>query len=480
MTRVRLACALVAALVAGCSAEEDGARPHVLVVVVDTLRADALGVYGSSVGDSPELDAFAETASVYSRASTPRAKTNPAVASLMTGTYPPEHGVRDLSTPLPVDLPTLAESFRDAGYRTVGIVGNYVLGAERSGLDRGFDRWIEEWPDVGDRSAPATSVPERRAPSLTDAAVEALSLAEAGPLFLYLHYMDPHGPYDPPEEHRVEAAAPRPIEVPEAPNRWRPFSLAEKNVPEHAYLDDGRIDASVVRALYRGEVRTVDRELGRLFRELESRGLRENTVVVVTADHGESLGEHDYWFEHGKHAYEATTWVPLMIAGPLKLDPTRLDANVSLVDVAPTLRAELLGAELPNTDDPRGASLGPAGSGSLSPVYSEKAEGNDQSRTMQIDAVRHGRWKLVRRFTTIDPGAAQKRPILADELYDLETDRLEQVDLSQAEGAQLPGLIQELMRWRAFDDAHEDAPERPFTSEELEHLRAMGYLGDAR
>ena len=85
MTRVRLACALVAALVAGCSAEEDGARPHVLVVVVDTLRADALGVYGSSVGDSPELDAFAETASVYSRASTPRAKTNPAVASLMTG-----------------------------------------------------------------------------------------------------------------------------------------------------------------------------------------------------------------------------------------------------------------------------------------------------------------------------------------------------------------------------------------------------------
>ncbi|MEX1026109.1 MAG: sulfatase [Planctomycetota bacterium] len=453
-----------------CGDAAPGERPNVVLIVVDTLRADALGAYGSETGDTPVLDGFAKEAVVFERASTPRAKTNPAVASLLTGTYPPEHGVRDLGRPLPARLPTLAEAFRDAGWRTAAIVGNFVLTRERSGFDRGFESWTETLPDSAGGEG---GVPERRAPSLVDGALEQLDAFGDAPFFLYLHAMDPHGPYEPPLVHRVVSGVAEPLEPPHPPVRWQTPTVAERNVPAEARLADGRIDTAAVREAYRGEVRFVDAELGRLFAELDRRGLTDDTIVVVTADHGESLGEHAYWFEHGLHAYEATCHVPLMLRVPARPSERR-DDPASLVDVAPTLAAQV-GLEQRFGDERtefRGRDLFAS---VATRSFSEKAEGADLARALQIDAVRDARWKLIRRFALDDVG---RRRLLAEELFDLEHDVQELVDLIAVPGtAPLAELRAALDAWRAFDDRFDDAPERAADEDELARLRAMGYLG---
>src|SRR6185295_17879839 len=197
---------LLVAAAAGCG--RSGPAPHgpnVLLIVVDTLRADRL-----TSRTMPALDRFAQGALRCSHAESPRAKTTPAVASLLTGLYPHDHGARDLTTPLPEPVPTLAEAFQRAGWTTAAIVGNFVLRHDFTRLSRGFDTWVDDLPDAS--GVPPDDVPQRRARSLTDGALVALGLqpppaapaAEPGrPWFLYLHYMDPHGAYDPPAEHRL-------------------------------------------------------------------------------------------------------------------------------------------------------------------------------------------------------------------------------------------------------------------------------------
>jgi arylsulfatase A-like enzyme len=363
----RAAAALLFA--AGCSPAPE--RPSVLLIVVDTLRADHVSAYGYERDTTPRLAEFAAGGALVLRASTPRAKTTPAVVSLLSGLYPHDHGVRDLAQPLAPGIPLLPEAFARAGYATAAIVGNYVLTDARSGLARGFRQWVEDLPDA--RGVPPDDVPERRAASVTDGALVALGLAPpppagapgphlaaaapGAPVFLYLHYMDPHGAYDPPLEHRVFApgAVERvPAEGELPPHPIQRLQVAEYNVPAEARLPDGRIDAARVRALYDGEIHCVDAEIGRLLAALEAAGRLEHMLVVVTADHGESLGDQRYYFEHGFYAYESTCHVPLLVRGP-GIAPGRLEADVSLVDLAPTL-LEL--CDLPALAPPPGARPG--------------------------------------------------------------------------------------------------------------------------
>ena len=476
--RGRFAAVLITLCLANCARPVD--RPNVLLIVVDTLRADhtTFGGYGRET--TPRLGTFAEGAAVFSHAQTPRAKTTPAIASLMTGVYPHDHGVRDLASPLAPGVPVLAEAFERAGYRTIGIVGNYVLTDRRSGLARGFRMWVEDLPDLV--GVPPHQAPQRRAASLTDGALVALGLeAAAGPdapgpalagvapdrpWLAYLHYMDPHGAYDPPAEHRrFEAGAPDRIpaegELPEHPIQRR--MVADYNVPEEARLEDGSVDAARVRALYDAEIRYVDAEIGRLLDRLEAAGMLENTLVVITSDHGESLGEHRYWFEHGFYAYEATCRIPLLVRGPgVQSGPRSTD--VSLVDLAPTL---LEWCDLPAlgragaADRPRGVSRADllrdasASPREPRPVFSEKTERQDLSRTVQIKAVRLGDWKLIGRYTHLDvPGSNQRRSrLLSEELYDLRADPMEGANLIQAPPAEAPlaRLRAELVRFSEAD-----------------------------
>jgi len=428
-----LVLSLVLSLVA-CS--RTPARPNVLVITIDTWRADRLSAAGFPRPVTPELDRLAAESLRFTHVSAPRAKTTPSIASLFTGLYPHEHGARDLLMPLAPTFPLLAERLRAAGWSTAAIVGNFVLRDDFAGLARGFDSWTEDLPDAA--GVPPENVPQRSARSLTDGALVALGLRQpqpgdaAGPMrsavrdgepwFLWLHYMDPHGDYAAPPEHRIfERATPEwiPPAPPPAPDGLNRRWIAEYNVPAGARAADGRIDAARVRDQYDAEVHYADAEIGRLLSALRARGELENTLVVVTSDHGESLGEQDYWFEHGRNVSEATVRVPLIVRWPELLAgrlagrpaPGVRGGDVSLCDVAPTI-LELLGLAAlapPEADTVvRGTSrlaLWRTDDTAPHPVFSEKVDRDELQGAVQSKAVRIGDWKWIRRFAHV-PGAA--------------------------------------------------------------------------
>lgn len=495
---------VLAALACACS-PGDRPRPNVLIVTIDTWRADRLSFLGSPRATTPCIDAFAKKALVLARADTPRAKTTPAIASLMTGLYPHEHGVRDLFTPLGVRVPTFAERLRDAGWRTGAIVGNYVLQSRLSGLERGFDQWTEELPQT--QGVPPDGVPQRTARSLTDGALAALGIEDASahdggprasfvrdgaPWMLWLHYMDPHGSYDPPAEHRVFRSD---VAEPLDPASVRPGALADYNVPVEARLADGLVDAARVKDLYDGEVRFVDAEIGRLLDRLRASGMLANTLVVIAADHGESLGEHGYWFEHGRDAYDACCHVPLLVRFPDGAKDGasgRSDADTSLVDVAPTLLdwlgLEPLAPKSSSVDDAtkpvRGRSLLSTWLGKdKAPhvVFREKVDAGDAERAIQHKSARLGAWELVVRYArVVDDGKSVLR-VLSEE-------RLAGADAIGAttRSAELPPgaesiLRAELARFVACDPrlaelAEELARARAAVDPEtLRKIEALGY-----
>ena len=464
----RRAC-LVLVLCACAPAGGEGPRPNVLLVTIDTLRADHLSCYGYARATSPHLDALAAECLLFEDASTPRAKTTPAMASLLTGLYPHSHGVRDLTAPLGSGPRLLQEVLGERGYATGAIVGNYVLTNARAGLARGFDTWIEELPEV--RGVPPDAVPERTARSLTDAALAALDDPAFGrgpaPFFLWLHYMDPHGAYAAPDEHRVFEPGPArwvPREDELEPSALHRLRVADYNVPAGARVD-GRVDAARAIAEYDAEIRYVDAELGRLWEHLRAGGLLEKTLLIVTADHGESLGEQRYWFEHGAYAYQSTCRVPLLVRWPAALEGPerragRVREPVALVDLAPTLLAALelgdaLGLDAAGDSGPVGRSfLGLLDGEPRSPlVYLEKVERADLEGAVQIKAVRVGAWKLVRRYAHATRAGERELVLLSDELYDLARDPLEEQDLAGAPpaGAPLAELEAELLRFTAAD-----------------------------
>ena len=484
---MRAVAAVLLALLA-CACARKLQPPNVLLVTVDTLRADHVGSYGYARDTTPNLDALAAEGLRFTRAGSPRAKTTPAMASLLSGTYPHEHGVRDLASPLAPELPLFAESLRRAGYGTGALVGNWVLGDARSGLARGFELWSEWLPDtVG---VPPHDAPQRGARSLTDGALVALGLAEppddpafeprralvreGRPWFLWLHYMDPHGAYDPPQETRVFAsdAVERLPEIDESEvSRAQPPHVprvADYNIPPEARLEDGGVDVARVRDLYDGEIRYVDRELGRLVDALRAAGLLDDTLLVVTADHGESLGEHRYWFEHGMYAYETTCRVPLIVRTPRRAGEAAPQGvrggEISLVDLAPTILDLLDLPPLPGAppelrEAPRGRSrraLLDSDQPASAPIFCEKVERAERAGVVQSKAVRLGDWKLIRRYAARDDPAHRSQRelvLLSEELFDLAADPLEATNLAGAPPAAAPldSLRRELERFTRAD-----------------------------
>jgi arylsulfatase A-like enzyme len=513
-----LLCALLL-LAPGCARQR--AKPNILLIVVDTLRADHVGAQGERASLTPHIDAFATECVVFSHAQSPRAKTTPAVSSLMTGLYPHDHGVRDLTTPLGGHVPVWAEVMKTGGYRTGAIIGNFVLQAKLSGLARGFDMWIEDLPDAG--GVPPSDVAMRRATSMTDGVLCALGLGEgsadgAGPArafvrdgqpwFLWAHYMDPHGAYDPPAIQRqaaldnadlgeIRVPQPEDPQLSDLHKRW----VADYNITDESRLADGSIDAAHMRALYAGEVRYVDEQIGRLLDSLRSSGQLENTVVVITADHGESLGEHDYWFEHGRYAYEATCRVPMMIRFPESLhDQPELGVvhgDIALADVWPTLtevlwlpRGRALGSHFSFVRGRSRASLLRGGTQQGAPVFCEKVERAEKARAVQSKAVRIGDWKFIRRYTHVVESRARENErkllVLSEELYDLAQDPAEANNLIRTPPSDAPmkALSSALLEFSQADEhfaqlarllqmrREELGREDPET---LRALRALGY-----
>lgn len=289
-------------------------RPNVVLVTLDTTRADRMGFLGSTRGLTPALDAFANGAVVFTRAYAQAPITTVSHASLLTGTYPTRNGVVDFGLPLPASVPYLPDLMRQAGYRTAAFVGSLILDP-RSGTAPGFDRGFDVY-DAGYRlrrpGEDRYQTLERRGDEVVRRATAWLAARDATPFFLWVHLYDAHDPYDPPADLKA---------------RFRT-------------------------APYDGEIAAVDRAVGQLFGALRGRGSLDNTFVAVAADHGEALGEHGE-DTHGVFLYDETQHVPLIISGP-GLRGQRVTTRVRLTDVAPTL-LELAG--LPRVDTMQGESL---------------------------------------------------------------------------------------------------------------------------
>jgi arylsulfatase A-like enzyme/Flp pilus assembly protein TadD len=403
--RRRVASALALALaLAACSRE----RPNVLVVTIDTLRRDAVGWIGGTP-DTPALDALAHEAFRFDTTVSPVPLTLPAHTSIMTGLVPRRHGVRDNGQVLPSGIATLAERLRADGYATAAFTSGYPLRA-LFGLDRGFDRYDDTLP-VG-----SEGWLERPADATTAAAV-AWAVQAKRPWFLWVHYYDAHDPY---------------VQHPEFP-RTGP------------------------RGAYASEVAFVDHAIGTLLEHPAVRGAG-TLLTVVTADHGESFGEHGEW-THGFFVYDTTVLVPLVIRYPGRVRAGASPAAARLVDVAPTI-LDLLGA--PPLAGVDGRSLAPVLAGAAVAPVAALVE-TRQPWTMYgwapLQALRTDEWKLV----------DAPRP----ELYDLVGDPGETRDLASVREDRRTALAGDLARLSA-------GPATPSAvsddADVAARLRALGYV----
>ena len=292
-------------------------RPNVLLVTIDTLRADHLGAYGDGNAETPNLDALAASGLKFEHAVSAVPLTLPSHSTILSGLLPPHHGLRDNGAgKFPADRATLATRFSASGYRTGAFVGSFVLD-HRFGLNRGFDAYDDEVNR--DPASPASLEAERPGSAVVDRALGWLARDDARPFFAWVHLYDAHAPYNPPE----------------------PFASRFRDSP------------------YDGEIASVDFQVGRLLSRLREKGLSKRTLVVVAADHGEALGEHGE-LTHGFLLYEPTIRVPLLFSWPGTLPPGRsLSTPVSLADLAPTVAA-LAGFPFPRSGGLDGRDLSAA------------------------------------------------------------------------------------------------------------------------
>jgi arylsulfatase A-like enzyme len=350
------------------------ARDLLLLISVDTLRSDRLTAHGSELGATPHLDRLAAESVVFTTAFAPTPHTLPSVSALMTGLYPEEAGIVSNDSTLAAGIPTLATALRGAGWRTHAVVSNWVL-RRASGLASGFDVYDDTLPQ---REA-TRPMPERIAADTTTAALHAIQTCRAEPgtrCFVWVHYQDPHGPYTPPGDLRErylerERAAPdgrRSLPV-------RPDFVGLGGIPNYQALGDER-EVAFYRAGYDGEVAYLDQEIGRLLAGLGADAQR--AVIAFTADHGEALGEQDYWFGHGEFLTDALVRVPLWLRVP-GISPTRRDDVATLLDLHATLRSLAeVGANQPRA--PGRDLLAPDAPERASPLYLATLWGSNETR----------------------------------------------------------------------------------------------------
>lgn len=394
-----------------------------LLVSIDTLRADHLGCYGYADAMTPRLDGLAARGLRFTRATTVVPLTLPAHSSLMTGTFPGGHGVRDNGGfYLGDDQVTLAEQLKEKGYRTGGFVGSFVLD-RRWGIAQGFDRYFDEFDLKKFEQAPSMDVIQRPGSEVVDRALTWLGQDRDEPFFAWVHLYDPHAPYEAPEPYR------------------------------------SRFPATATGA-YDAEIATADAQVGRLLDALDADGRLAETLVVVVGDHGEMLGEHGEQ-THGFFIYDAAVHIPLIVAGP-GLPARTVAEQVRIVDVMPTALA-LLGVPVPRAV--QGVSLLPLARGErLSLVgHSESWYPRYHYGWSELQSLQDARFKYIR----------APRP----ELYDLDTDPREEKDLAKEESARTATLDRALAGFLART-ASGSAAKGPQTidAETEERLAALGYV----
>jgi choline-sulfatase len=396
---------------------------NLLLVSLDTVRADRLGCYQHAAAQTPAIDALAASGLRFEHASTVAPLTLPAHASLMTGTFPGWHGVRDNGGfYLDDDQLTLAEILREKGFRTGGFVGAFVLD-RRWGIAQGFDRYVDDFDLDAFPSAAGMDMIQRPGSEVVDRALEWLQADPNRPFFAWVHLYDAHTPYEAPE----------------------PFQ------PRFPRTRDGAYDA---------EIASADAQIGRLVSALRAAGRFDDTLVIVVADHGEMLGEHGE-LTHGFFIYEAATHIPLIISGP-RIPARVVSDQVRIVDVVPTALS-LLGIAIPN--QVQGTNLMPLARGQhLGLVaHAESWYPRYHYGWSELRSIQDERFKMIR----------APRP----ELYDLATDPREEHDRATENASRLDVLGRALDEFESRT-ARAGAPQGPraVDPETEERLAALGYV----
>lgn len=390
----------------------------ILLISIDTLRADALGAYGGKDAETPWADRLARGGVRFENAHAHNVVTLPSHANLLSGQLPVVHGVRDNSGfRFPKNLPTLATILKARGYRTGAFVSAFPLDS-RFGLDVGFDVYDDQLR--GAETYTAFTMPERRGGEAVEAARRWMQADASRPFFCFLHLYEPHFPYTPPE----------------------PYASRFRDAPYH------------------GEVAAVDAALGPLLEPILSQGRSGRTLVLFTADHGEALGDHGEQ-THGIFAYEATLRVPLILYAPRVVDPAVTRTQVRHIDVLPTL-LDALGAEIPPELPGRSLlALRDGDHGAAPPSYFEALSTSLNRGWAPLHGVLSGTLKYV------------ELPL--PELYDLAADPQEAQNLAATRSEPFERMRRLLGELREKDRGISRIREE---ASAVEHLRALGYLSD--
>lgn len=278
-------------------------RPHIVLISVDTLRADYLGCYGFPNGISPNIDALASEGTLFENTITTIGKTGPAFSSLFASHYPATTGARRNGMRLRQDMKTLTEYLHEQSYLTMAVISNWTLKNRLCGLAKGFDYYNEDVPEV--RQGPMAK--EKDAEDVTRQGFELLDQPIDRPVFLWIHYSEPHSPYELHQDFEVD--------------------LPSENF---------RLPGWKKRSRYASEVKYTDHWIGRFIEKAKKVFPADNTYFIFISDHGESLGEHSYW-GHGKHVYQPNLHIPLLIVGPGFEPNTRVSIPLSILDIMPTI-----------------------------------------------------------------------------------------------------------------------------------------------
>lgn len=401
-------------------AVKEGEVRHVLLITLDTTRANRLGCYGYKGASTPQLDGLAQKGVRFLRAYAHTPLTFPSHCSILTGTSPLYHLVRNNgSYYLDAGIPTLAETLRSAGYKTAGFIASFTLDS-RFGLDRGFELYND---DLNKGEILKNFRSERKAGEVVDAFLPWLARNAQHQFFAWIHFYDPHLPYAPPS----------------------PFKEMLPKSP------------------YDGEIAYVDFAVGKVLEMLKEKGILDDTLIVVAGDHGEALGEHRE-IDHGLFLYEGTMRVPLLfVHGKALPQGETVPATVRLMDIMPTI-LEL--AKLPVPKTVQGISLLPWIAGRTKTdlaAYMETYYPRENFGWSELRGVTDGRWKFIQ----------APRP----ELFDLAGDPHEETNLFQKAPSRSREMVRKFQDVVRANSQATDSPKRRMTSEEQERLRSLGYLG---
>jgi arylsulfatase A-like enzyme len=453
--RFRLAVAALA--LAACGTGTDAPRPNVILISIDTLRPDFLGCYGHPRPTSPTIDALAARGALFTDVTSSAPWTLPSHATMLTGLYPSRHGVIDHTFRLEAD--TLQKRLSSVGYQTMAVVNSHNIGDKAYGLIDGFDpgkaEYVFEMKDMLTGGGPIVN----RGATITTRAIELLNQRdESRPFFLFLHYYDVHTDFTPDPKWKLEfvQAESKLTGTTEELTRLRARGVA---------LSES--DLQWLREMYEAEIRTLDETLARLFDHLRASGLEQDTLVVLTSDHGEEFAEH-HGLLHGRTHYQELVHVPLILAGPGVPVGERIETPVHGVDVAPTIWA-LSGVAEPEGVDGIDLSLAwrdppamPARKLFSEADHNNLVAGKDVPNIKRM--VREGEAKLL--YDTV----TQKK-----ELYRLATDPGERNDLAAAEPGTVEGLWKDLQGF--MDGAREGRSTGAIDAERQQKIDGLGYGG---